>query len=125
MYPQHAGLSDVPDADLPLTKPKSKKSRPRTARRISERDARKLVLVREQLAFIQPGGSEERPIVVPTSAVVESRARSKPCPQCEGELEVVDHQREAGLRVVRVVCRQCHAPRRLWFQIVAEADELN
>ena len=24
MYPQHAGLPDVPDADLPLTKPKPK-----------------------------------------------------------------------------------------------------
>ena len=97
-----------------------KKPRARTVRRIAERDARRLVLVREQLALIQPGGSPERPIEVPSAAVVESRARSKPCPQCEGELEVKDHQREAGLRVVTLTCRQCHAPRQLWFRIVED-----
>lgn len=94
------------------------KKRPRTARRVAGRDARRLVRVREQLAELQPGGDASRPLEVPSAVVIEGRAAAIPCPQCEGELRVDDHQREAGLRVVTVTCRQCGASRRLWFRIV-------
>lgn len=89
----------------------------RTARRAAERDARKLVRDRERLAALEPGGSPERPIEVPSPSVIELRARGTPCPQCAGELAVDDHQTEAGLRVVSVTCRRCHVSRRLWFRL--------
>jgi hypothetical protein len=98
----------------------SKKPRERTARRVAERDARRLVRDRERLASLERGGAPDRPIEVVSSAVIEGRARSTPCVQCEGEYAVDDHQAEgAGLRVVSVTCRRCHTSRKLWFRIVA------
>jgi len=94
-----------------------KPPRSRTARRVAERDARKLVRDRERLAALEPGGAAERPIEVPSAAVIEVRVRATPCIQCEGEYAIDDHQHAAGLRVVSVTCRQCHVSRRLWFRI--------
>ena len=101
--------------------PKPKRSR--TERREAERALRKEVVAREKLAASAPGGAPDRPIVVATVSVIESMARSTPCVQCGGELELRDHAAPAEfrgeLRRVRGVCRQCHTPREIWFEIRA------
>jgi hypothetical protein len=92
----------------------------RTARRQSERAARQLVRDRERLAALVPGGAPDRPIEVSSSPVIEARARSLKCPQCDGSYRLVDHQAEsASLRVVEVACQNCGVARRLWFRIAA------
>lgn len=97
------------------------KQRPRTARREQERAAKKLVRDREKLAALVPGGSRERPIEVGSSAVIEPRVESTPCPQCEGRLQIREHASEgAGLRRVDVICRTCGAPRSFWYRLVSD-----
>jgi len=99
----------------------AKPKRSRTERRAADRALRKEVLERERLAAMAPGGRRDRPIVVTTVSVIESMARSTPCVQCGGELELKDHAAPGGnLRVVRAVCRLCHAPREIWFAIEEE-----
>jgi hypothetical protein len=95
----------------------AKPKRSRTERRELERALRKEVVARERLAAAAPGGAQDRPIVVATVSVIESMARSTPCVQCGGELELKDHAAVAGLRSLRLVCRLCHAPREIWFSI--------
>lgn len=95
--------------------------RPRTSRREAERALKKLVQDREKLAALVPGGSRERPIEVPSSAVIELRTLAMPCPQCEGQFRIREHEAPAsGLRRVDVTCRQCSAPRSLWFRLVSD-----
>jgi hypothetical protein len=99
----------------------SKPKRSRTDRRAAERALRKEVVERERLAALAPGGRRDRPIVVATVSVIESMARSTPCVQCGGELELKEHAAPADgqgrVRVMRLVCRLCHAPREIWFAI--------
>jgi hypothetical protein len=98
-----------------MTKPPR---RARTNRRVAERALRKTVAERQRLAAAAPGGSRDHPLVVTSASVVEGQARSTPCVQCGGELQLEKHDAEAGdLRVVHLVCRLCHAPRALWFRI--------
>jgi hypothetical protein len=93
----------------------------RTARRVQERDARKRVRDREKLAALSPGGARERPIEVGSAAVIEGRAGALPCPQCGGLYRLREHRSAgAGVRCVDVTCRQCGAPRTLWFRIAVE-----
>ena len=93
----------------------------RTAKRAQERAARELVRDKEKLAALVAGGSQERPIEVTSSAVIEGRVRSLPCPQCEGELGIKEHRSAgAGMRAVDVRCHTCGAPRTLWFRIVSD-----
>lgn len=96
-----------------------KKLRERTARRVAAREARKLVRDKERLALLERGGAADRPIEVPSAAVIEGRARAMPCVQCEGEYQVSEHRSEGGLRVVEVTCRRCHVRRPIWFRIAA------
>ncbi len=94
--------------------------RPRTDRRIAERDAKKLVRDREKLAALSPGGAREHPITVTSSAVIEIRVRGTPCPQCLGEYRIGDHGSPApGLRELSVRCQLCGTARTLWFQIIS------
>ena len=94
---------------------------PAMSRKRPERRARALVRDRERLSALSPGGSRERPLPVPSSAVIEQRATAMPCVQCGGRYRVLDHgSAGAGLREVRVVCEQCHVGRRLWFRIVTD-----
>ena len=99
----------------------SKRNRPRTERRERERELRRSVRERERLAAAAPGGWPEHPIVVTSASVIEGTARATPCVQCGAELVLGEHAAEAHggqpLRVVRLVCRLCHAPRALWFRI--------
>ncbi|HEY5950675.1 MAG TPA: hypothetical protein VIV40_34520 [Kofleriaceae bacterium] len=98
------------------------KKRPeRTARRAQQRATRQLVRDREKLAGLVAGGSEERPIEVTSSAVIEGRVRGMPCPQCDGELRIREHRSAGpGMRAVDVRCQSCGAPRTLWFRIVSD-----
>ena len=97
--------------------------RPRTERRIAERDARKLVRDRERLAALSLGGARDHPIPVTSSAVIEVRVTGMACPQCEGPYRVLEHNAPAstlGLREVLVRCQQCGTSRTLWFRIVTD-----
>lgn len=95
--------------------------RPRVGRREAERAARKLVQDREKLARLSPGGAREHPIEVTSSAVIEVRVEGMPCAQCGGQYRVREHAAPSpGLRQLDVICRQCSAPRVLWFRIVPD-----
>lgn len=95
--------------------------RPRTERRIAERDARKLVRDREKLATLSTGGARAHPIEVTSASVVEVRVRNLACPQCNGEYRVLEHEAPAaGLREVVVRCQLCGTKRTLWFRIVVD-----
>ena len=95
--------------------------RPRTERRIAERDARKLVRDREKLAALTAGGAREHPITVTSAAVIEVRVNGSTCPQCPGQYRILDHAAPAaGLRELSVRCQLCGTRRTLWFRIVSD-----
>jgi predicted Zn finger-like uncharacterized protein len=98
-----------------------RKKRPdRSTRHGAGRAARQLVRDRERLAALVPGGSADRPIDVPSSAVIETRAEAQRCPQCDGPYRIDDHQApSASLRELSVQCQRCGVARRLWFRIIA------
>ncbi len=90
-------------------------------KRTERRTARQLVRDREKLSAMSPGGSAERPLTVPSAAVVEIRACAKPCAQCEGVYRVLEHRAAgAGLRCVDVQCQRCRVKRTLWFRITSD-----
>lgn len=99
----------------------SKKPIRSTSPRKRAKERRGEIRERERLAAQLPGGSPEYPIEVASAAVVEIRARSIPCPQCGGQLVLEDHTAEQHegerLRMVSGRCRQCGAPRSLWFRL--------
>lgn len=96
--------------------------RPRTQRRADARATRKLIHDRERLWSLSPGGSAARPITVVSPAVIEARVAAMPCPQCEGELALREHETTpTGDRVVSVRCKLCHAPRQIWFRLGSAA----
>ncbi len=90
-------------------------------RRAEERARSKLSRDLERLFQIGPGGSPERPLAIVSPSEVEVQARSIPCPICDGELKVEEHTAEtvgtARLRVAKVVCTVCRAPRAIYFQL--------
>src|SRR6185369_9108671 len=98
-----------------------KKPRPRAERREQERALRRQVVERERLAARAPGGAPDRAIAVASASVVEVQAAAMPCVQCAGELLLQSHaappEHGGGLRVARLVCRRCHAPREIWFRL--------
>ncbi len=96
--------------------------RPRIQRRVEERAARKLVRDKERLFELSVGGSQERPIEVPSTSVIELRVEDMmPCIQCTGQYRIRAHEAPAsGVRRVDVTCRHCGAPRSLWFRIVSD-----
>jgi hypothetical protein len=100
-------------------------TRPRRKRRDQERALRKQVHRTEALATELPGGSPELPIEVASASVVEGKARTTPCVQCGGALDLRgDHATSTArgvLRELALVCRLCHAPRTLWFRIAPPA----
>ena len=93
----------------------------RRERRERERELAKGVREREKLARLLPGGSADRPIEVGSASVVEVQAKSSPCPLCGGELRVEEHAAQSikgeMIRVVKVRCFQCGAPRELFFRL--------
>ena len=99
----------------------SKKSRPRTERRVRERAARQLARDRQRLASLLPGGSPEQPIAVVSTSVIAVRARATPCPLCEGALRL--DEETAGsrggrlLHAAHLTCAGCGVARVLWFHV--------
>ena len=74
---------------------------------------------RELLAALVRGGSRQWPIVVRSAAVIEPKVQRMACPHCGGEYRLHEHEMAApGLRRVDVGCRQCSAPRSIWFRLV-------
>jgi hypothetical protein len=101
--------------------------RPRRQQREQERALRKTVRQLERLAAEMPGGSPERPIDVTSASVVETKARSLPCVQCEAiEMELRGDRATSTargiLRELALVCRQCHAARAVWFRVAPGAN---
>ncbi|MES1209394.1 MAG: hypothetical protein ABUS79_25940 [Pseudomonadota bacterium] len=97
--------------------------RPRKARREQERQLRKQVARVERDARGLPGGAADNPIDVGSAAVVEIKARATPCVRCGGQLDVRRDQAASTprgvLREIELACRSCHAPRTLWFRVIA------
>jgi hypothetical protein len=94
------------------------KKRARTARREADRTLRKDVKTRQRLVEAAPGGAADRPLTVRSTSVIEVEARSLPCVQCGGELDLRQHAASGPLlRVVKLVCRICHTPREVWFRV--------
>ena len=89
-----------------------------------EAKKRQLAADRDKLFALSPGGSPGRPLSVDSPAVIETKAGKLPCPQCEGSLRVDDHsvdrEKDELLRIVRAHCRQCQAPRSIWFRVVPD-----
>ncbi len=86
-----------------------------------ERATRKLVLDKQRLAALEPGGAADRPIEVSSSAVIPVRARSQRCPLCGGSL-LLDEETATmidgkSLRTAHLTCQQCGVRRELWFRI--------
>jgi hypothetical protein len=98
-----------------------KKLSDRAARRAGARAADKLARDRERLARLSPGGSPDNPIEVTSASLVEPRARSMPCPRCEGEPLVEEHTAivvdDRRLRVARTACKACGSRREIYFRI--------
>jgi hypothetical protein len=96
----------------------AKKPRPRTERRERERSERQAVRDRQRLALLEPGGSAERPIKVPSSSVIAVRARAHPCPLCGGSLRLDEETApSADLRAAHMTCVRCGVARQLWFTL--------
>jgi hypothetical protein len=96
--------------------------RARSQRRSQERALRKDVRAREKLAALGPGGGPDRAYAIPSASLVEPTARSIPCIQCGGTLDLTGHAAAPDaplLRIARLVCRLCHTPREIWFRIEA------
>lgn len=99
--------------------------RARTERRAAERAAAAATRTRERIATLEPGGSRDWPIVVPSAVVIEARAAATPCAHCAGPLKVLAHDAraldDARRREVRARCQRCDRERTLWFEIVEPA----
>jgi len=102
---------------------KKPKTSARAERRSAARASEKLVLARQKLARLEPGGAAERPLVVESASVVEARASGEACLACGARVRVVDHSVETSagqrLRVVRVRCLVCGSDRTFYFRIGA------
>lgn len=105
-------------------KPKKKK-RPRTLRRKVEREHAKEIADRLTLAMLEPGGRPERPLEVPTAAVVETRAEALGCPRCLSPSRARSHDATTvdgvSLRHVVTRCTECEHEREVWVRIVVQA----
>jgi hypothetical protein len=100
-----------------------KKTSARTLRRSALRAHDKLVAQRRRLAALEPGGTAERRISVPSASVVEVQALGHACLACdERRQQLVEHRAEQmaekRLRVVDVRCTVCGARRRFFFEII-------
>ena len=99
----------------------------RTRARTLERKARllsdKLYRARDKLIDLAPGGTEARPIDVPTAALVEPKAEAVACPRCGEPFAVESHEARTSvhgrLREVTALCKFCGVRRLLWFRVIA------
>ena len=108
-----------------MSKKKPKKKRPRTLRRKASRAQQRDIADRLALARLEPGGMPQRPLEVPTAAVVESRAEALGCPRCASPSRALDHDATTvegvSLRHVTTRCTECEHEREVWIRIVVVA----
>ena len=101
-----------------------KKLSRKAERRAKARAEEKLGKKRELLAKMELGGHSDRPLEVVSASVVETQAKSMPCPRCLGACRVEEHAAETvegrRLRIARMQCAQCGARRAVYFKIVGE-----
>lgn len=104
-----------------VAKKKSRPTRPRTNQRAAKRGEDKLFVLREKLAQLEPGGSEENPITVSSASVIEPRAESLPCLRCEENVRVDSHEtrpaRGGHVRVLELACKACGEERTVFFRV--------
>jgi hypothetical protein len=105
-----------------MKKKKKKPTRARTLQRAGRRSDAKLVAMREQLAKLEPGGSEDTPISVESASVIEPRAESFRCLRCEESMRCTSHTSRTNAagdasRVAELTCRACGAKRVLYFRV--------
>lgn len=102
-------------------KTKKTATRPRQDRRAREREARKLVALREKLANLEVGGSPQHPLVVASAAVVEAKVAARGCPLCGGRVHIQGHDairaESRSIRAVIAKCTTCHAKRTTYVEI--------
>lgn len=100
----------------------TRKKGKRAERRAQARAREELVRDLERLARLEPGGSPQRPLDVDTPAIVDIRAVAKPCPLCDGSLELEKHAAVEidgdRLRVATVCCTICGVRRSMYFRLV-------
>jgi hypothetical protein len=81
----------------------------------------RLALARERLARLEPGGTPSNPVDVESASQIEIRAESTPCLRCQGPYRLDEHTAEHldghRVRVVRVHCHHCGAPRVMYFRV--------
>ena len=84
----------------------------------------KFIAARERLAALEPGGTAESPMNVESASQIEVRALSMPCLRCDGPYRLDEHTAERfgsrQVRVLRVHCGHCGAPRELFFRVAPE-----
>ena len=104
----------------------TKKRRIPRARTVLREDARRQQRLREdqeKLRLLEPGGSPERPLEVSSASVVEARAETERCFRCGLPMRAEEHTTHAAasglLRVVRLRCTRCGAPREIFLRISA------
>ena len=104
---------------------KPKKKRARTLRRAESRARAKEIADRLTLASLEPGGRAERPLQVPTAALVETRAAALGCPACDSPARALSHDAlevdGVSLRHVVTRCTECEHEREVWVRIVVDA----
>lgn len=97
--------------------------RARAARRRAAREEEREAQARESDARRARGGTPGLPIEIDSSAAIEARALSLPCPRCTGSRRLVSHDAETvegeRLRVVRLACPRCGTEQRVWFRLFA------
>jgi len=76
-----------------------------------------------KLARLEAGGSPDHPIELESASLVEPHATSLPCARCGGTLRLDEHTAEiiegSRLRVVRLHCFQCNAPRVVYVRLLS------
>jgi RNase P subunit RPR2 len=105
-----------------MARPK-RPTRARTLARKARLASERIFQARNRLIDLAAGGSEQRPIDVPTASLVEPKAEAVTCPRCETPFAVETHEAvttaHGRLRDVTVHCKTCGFGRKLWFRIVA------
>lgn len=98
-----------------------RKPKPRTARRASERQVKKIRDDLEKLAHLEAGGTPDNPIVISSPVQVDARTEATPCPLCQGRLHLDEHTAETfegdRIRVARCHCVECGTAREIFFHL--------
>ncbi|MBI2375082.1 MAG: hypothetical protein HYV07_13885 [Deltaproteobacteria bacterium] len=111
-------IKALDEPDGPMAKKRAARTQRRAEEHAKKKALRRLIHDRERLFKLGPGGTRERPMEVPAASVIELRARSLPCPLCEGILQIEHHRSVEDLRAIDVRCQSCGSPRTIWMQIV-------